>query len=74
MSAWMSTNRKPVIPSAARALSHFSETLIPKLFNGPKVKLKVSKIKADNEMPLFRIKNGNSLQGTGPAMWYRRME
>jgi hypothetical protein len=50
------------MPSALRELSQPSGTLAPKLLRGPKLKLKVNKMKALKEIPLFRIKNGKSFQ------------
>jgi hypothetical protein len=54
-------------------LSQPPGSFTPILCKGPNVKLKVISTKALKEMPLFKIKKGKSFQGTGPAMWYRRM-
>jgi hypothetical protein len=68
MRACRSTNRKPVIPNAFLELSQPSDTLTPRLFKGPRLKLKVSNIKAASDMPLFIIKKGKSFQGTVPTI------
>ena len=51
----ISTYKKPVIPNARLELSHPSDIATPRLCKGPILKLKVSRMKADKLIPLFRI-------------------
>ena len=65
--------RKPMIPINRRDFNQLFGMCIPRLFNGPIEKLKMRRIKALNALPLFKMKNGRSFQGTGPSMLYLRM-
>ena len=68
INTWIRARRKPVMPRAFLEFSNPSETGIPKLFNGPKLKLKVRRTKELKAIPLFKVKKDKSFQGTGPAM------
>ena len=73
ISTWIKASRKPVMPRAFLEFSNPSDTGTPKLFNGPKVKLKVRRTKELKAIPLFKVKKDRSFHGTGPAMWYRKI-
>ncbi|WP_139280782.1 hypothetical protein [Shimia gijangensis] len=62
------------MPIAIRAFSQLSGMRSPRFFAGPKPKFMINKTSDVKQMLLFRVKKDRSFHGTGPNMWYRKIE